>query len=252
MNFEKLTFVAEGRVAVIRLLGPPKDGCEVSHLGAELSDCCRRFRENAELRVLAVTGASKESFSMGAGLAEMGRRMNETFPLTKALAEVERPVLAAITGDALGLGLEIALACDIRIAAEGALFGLPQVTASVMPWEGGTQRLPRIVGKAKALEMILTGDPIGAIEAYRIGLVSRLVPPDEVIPAMMKMANDLAAQSPISMEHCKEAICQGMDLTLEQGLRLEADLYFLMHGSRDREEGINAFQEKRKPEFAGV
>jgi enoyl-CoA hydratase/carnithine racemase len=177
--------------------------------------------------------------------------LTESFSITESLAEMESPVLAGIAGDAIGLGLELALACDVRIASERARFGLPQVGAGVMPWEGGTQRLVRTVGRSKALEMILTGEPIDAREANRIGLVSRLVPDDEVVTTVMKMAQDMVSKSPISMEYCKEAINKGMDLTLAQGLRLEADLYFLMQSTRDREEGIKAFKEKRKPEFKG-
>jgi enoyl-CoA hydratase/carnithine racemase len=252
MGFETLTFEEEGGVAVIRLLAPPEKGKEVSQLDAELSECCQHFRRNAEARVLMLVGDSPDAFCMGKGLAELGRRLSESFSITESLAEVERPVLAGITGDAIGLGLELALACDVRIASENARFGLPHVTAGVMPWEGGTQRLLRTVGRAKALEMILTGEPIDAHEANRIGLVSRLVPDDEVVATVMKMAQDMASKSPISMEYCKEAINKGMDLSLAQGLRLEADLYFLMHSTRDREEGVKAFREKRKPGFRGV
>ena len=252
MKYEMLRFEEEGGVAVIRLLAPPEKGSGVSQLGVELSECCRRFRNNAELRVLVLVGESPAAFCIVKGQAEMGKQMAESFSITESLAEVERPVLAGITGDAIGLGLELALACDVRIASESARFGLPHVAAGLMPWEGGTQRLLRTVGKGKALEMILTGEPIDAQEANRIGLVSRLVPSDEVVATVMKMAHDMASKSPISMEYCKEAICKGMDLTLEQGLRLEADLYYLMHSTRDREEGIKAFKEKRKPEFKGV
>jgi enoyl-CoA hydratase/carnithine racemase len=252
MGFETLKFEEEGGVAVIKLLAPSEKGSGVSQLGVELSECCRRFRGNAEIRVLVIVGESKDSFSIGYALPQVGRQLAESYSITESLAEVERPVLAGIRGDAIGLGLELALACDIRIASESARFGLPHVAAGLMPWEGGTQRLLRTVGKGKALELILTGDPIDAHEANRIGLVSRVVHGDEVEATVMKMAHDMASKSPISMEYCKEAINKGMDLTLEQGLRLEADLYYLMHSTRDREEGIQAFKEKRKPEFKGV
>jgi enoyl-CoA hydratase/carnithine racemase len=145
----------------------------------------------------------------------------------------------------------MALACDVRIASETSKFGLPQIRAGLVPWDGGTQRLSRTVGKAKALEMILTGELIDAREANRIGLVSRIVPADKVTTTVMELAKDMASKSSVSLEYCKEAIVKGMDLTLEQGLRLEADLYFLMHTTHDRKEGIKAFQEKRKPKFKG-
>jgi enoyl-CoA hydratase/carnithine racemase len=157
-----------------------------------------------------------------------------------------------ITGNAVGLGLELALACDICVAAETARFGLPQIKEGLLPRDGGTQRLPRTIGKGKTLEMILTGEDIDAQEANRVGLVSLLVPAGEVQATVMKMAHDMASKSPISLRYCKEAINKGMELTLEQGLRLEADLYYLMHTTRDREEGIKAFREKRKAEFKGI
>jgi len=160
-------------------------------------------------------------------------------------------VVIGIRGDAVDLGLEMALACDVRLASETSRFGLCQVKAGLVPRDGGSQRLSRAVGRAKALEMILTGELIDAQEANRMGLVSRIVPTGEVNATVMKLAREMASKSPISMEYCKEAIHKGMDLTLEQGIRLEADLYFLMHTTRDREEGIKAFQEKRKPEFSG-
>jgi len=128
---------------------------------------------------------------------------------------------------------------------------MPQVAAGQMPWDGGTQRLSRLVGRGKALEMILLGEPIEALEAYRIGLVHKVVPPVELMQVVSDMARKMALMSPISLAYTKEAVKKGMDLTLEQGLRLEADLYYLIHTARDRIEGIKAFQEKRRPEFKG-
>ena len=252
MKYATLRFEEDGCIAVITVLATVKSQDQLFALARELSECCQQFRDNSELRVLAIIGESRESFSIGQSLADLGTQLPDSFSITESLAEVERPVLAGITGDAIGPGLELALACDVRIASQSARFGLPHVAAGVMPWEGGTQRLLRTVGRAKALEMILTGEPIDAREAHRIGLVSRLVNHDEVFATIMKLAQDMASKSPISMEYCKEAINKGMDLTLAQGLRLEADLYYLMHSTRDREEGIRAFKEKRKPEFRGV
>jgi enoyl-CoA hydratase/carnithine racemase len=251
MYYDTLRFEEDRQIASITLLRPVETRNELAQLSAELSECCQRFREDHEARVLVVTSDDRDAFSMGTGLLEVGSGEDQIFSIAEPLAGVERPVLAGITGDAIGLGLELALACDVRIASERARFGLPQVGAGVMPWEGGTQRLVRTVGRSKALEMILTGEPIDAREANRIGLVSRLVPDDEVVATVMKMAQDMVSKSPISMEYCKEAINKGMDLTLAQGLRLEADLYFLMQSTGDREEGIKAFKEKRKPEFKG-
>jgi enoyl-CoA hydratase len=140
----------------------------------------------------------------------------------------------------------------MRIATAESQFALPQISMGLIPFEGATQRLPRIVGAAKALEMILTGEKIDAQTAYQIGLVNRIVNPDELTAAITTMAQKMSEASVVSLRYAKEAITKGMELTLEQGLRLEADLYFLMHTTKDRKEGIKAFREKRKPQFKGT
>jgi enoyl-CoA hydratase/carnithine racemase len=251
MGYKSLRFSEEGLVTVVTLLTAPQEGNAIAELSAELSDCCRRFRMNDASRVLVLVGGSQDAFCIEKGLAETGKSMQESFSICEALAEIDRPVLAGITGDAIGLGLEIALACDVRVASNRAWFGLPHIKMDLMPRNGGTQRLLRTVGKAKAMEMILTGDSINAQEANRIGLVSRLVAPGDVVDTTVKMSKEMASKSPISLDYCKEAIVKGMDLTLEQGIRLEADLYFLMHTTNDRKEGIKSFLEKRKTEFKG-
>jgi enoyl-CoA hydratase/carnithine racemase len=145
----------------------------------------------------------------------------------------------------------MALACDLRIATETSVFGLPHIKASLIPSDGGTQRLSRLVGRSKALEMILTGETVDAQEALRIGLVNRVVPTGELMEVAMKMAKEMASKGPIALRYAKEAIHKGMDMTLEQGLHLEADLYLLIHTTKDRTEGIKAFQGKRSPKFEG-
>jgi enoyl-CoA hydratase len=145
----------------------------------------------------------------------------------------------------------LALACDIRIATERSKFSLPQIEWGVIPWDGGTQRLARLVGRGKALEMVLTGERVDAQEAHRIGLVSKIVPPDQLMKEAMDLAKEMATKGPVALRYSKEAINKGMDLTLQQGLGLEADLYLLIHTTKDRTEGIKAFQEKRKAKFEG-
>jgi enoyl-CoA hydratase/carnithine racemase len=168
-----------------------------------------------------------------------------------SVASLYPPVIAAINGDALGQGLELALGCDIRISAETAHFGLPQVAQGLIPMDGGSQRLPRLIGQARALELLLTAKTIDAREALDLGLVDKVVPQDRLRPEVEALATRLAAKSPIALRYAKEAVIKGMDLTLDQGLRLEADLYFLLHTTRDRSEGVRAFLEKRQARFKG-
>ena len=167
------------------------------------------------------------------------------------MAAIDRPVIAVIDGEAVGEGLEIALSCDIRLASDRACFGLPQLASGEIPMNGGTQRLPRLIGKGKALELILTGETIDASNALQIGLISKVMTPESLAGEVEALAQKVASQGPVSLRFIKEAVNKGMDLTLEQGLRLEADLYLLLHTTADRTEGIKAFLEKRSPEFKG-
>ena len=215
----------------------------------ELALCCRAINEDETVRTVIITG-NGGSFSIGDPALESADPLIPT-TATEALAGVKAPVIAAINGDAFGSGLELALACDVRIAAEGASFGFPETSHGLIPSGGGTQRLPRIVGKGKALEMILTASIITAPEAYRIGLVNRIVPPTDLEKDSEALARKLASKGPIAERYAKEAILNGLEMTLGQGLRLEADLSFLLQSTRDRTEGIRAFLEKRPPIFKG-
>jgi len=223
---------------------------------AELNGLCDEIAWDEEIRVIILTGSEEKSFFAETSpiipFPELG---DETWAnlssLSEPISKLDKPIIAAINGDAIGQGLELALACDVRIASETARFGLPQVKSGMMPWDGGTQRLSRLVGKGKALEMILTGKMIDAQEAFRIGLVNKVVPPDKVMTVAMDMAKEMASKGPIALRYAKEAIYKGMDMTLEQGVRLEADLYLLIHTTKDRTEGISAFREKRTPHFEG-
>ncbi len=175
----------------------------------------------------------------------------EGLAFVNSLAKIKLPVIAAIQGNAIGLALELALACDIRIGSASACFGLDQIQKGQIPSNGGTQRLPRLIGKAKAMHMILTGDLIDSAEACRIGLIHKAVEPESVVGVAAQMAQDMATKSPLSLSYVKEALYSGADLTLDQGLKLELDLYLHLFTTFDRTEGINAFREKRKPQFKG-
>jgi enoyl-CoA hydratase len=167
------------------------------------------------------------------------------------LAELPQPVVCAINGDAFGAGLELALACDVRIASEGASFALPDISLGLLPVAGGTQRLPRLVGRGKALEMVLTGEPVDAQEALRIGLVGAVAPPEVLATVAEAVASRIAERGPLAVRYAKEAVSRGIDMPLEQSLRYETDLTVILQTTEDRAEGVKAFLEKRRPEFKG-
>ena len=220
------------------------DGADVVRLHDELVDLYTGMNWEEEARGVILTGSDEKSF------ATEGEQV-KLWPLAEPIAKHDKTIMAAIEGDAIGQGLEVALACDIRIASETSRFGIPHIKRGFIPWDGGTQRLSRLVGKGKALEMILTGEVIEAQEALRIGLVHRVVPKKDIIEITMKMAKEMASKGPVALRYTKEAVYKGMDMTLEQGLRLEADLYLLIHTTKDRTEGIQAFREKRMAKFDG-
>ena len=167
------------------------------------------------------------------------------------LAVLPQPVVCALNGHAIGAGLELALACDVRIAAEGATFSVPEVSLGLLPLAGGTQRLPRLVGRGKALEMILTGEPVSADEALRIGLVSAVVPRDRLAEDAAAIARRIAERGPLAVRYAKEAIASGTEMPFEQALRFETDLTIILQTTEDRAEGVRAFLEKRPPDFKG-
>ena len=245
MPYQDIEFSRKDLIACVTLNRPDTGNAVSGSLVTELEDVCRQINQDDGIYVLIITGAG-ESFCRG------GDTGAETIQRPAGvIAAVECPVIAAINGDAIGHGLEMALACDIRITSVTASFSLNQIADGLMPTDGGTQRLPRIVGRGKALEMLLTAETFSATEALEIGLVSKVIPSEEVSDEAQKLAETIAAKGPVALKYLKEAINQGMDMTLEQGLRLEANLYFLLHTTSDRTEGITAFREKRKPEFKG-
>ncbi len=241
------------RIAVIELGGTAAGAEGIRSLCERLAEICSGIRREEGVRVVVLLASEdppvswREEYDVvfreGAGQPGFFRSPAES------LESLDLPVILGIEGDSIGLGLEMALAADVRVASEASRFGLPQVKAGSLPCDGGTQRLARIVGKSKALEMILTGDVIDAREALREGLVTSIVPKGQVGKAAMEIAREMATRGPIAMRYAKEAVLKGMDMTLEQGLRLETDLYLLLHTTRDRSEGITAFREKKRPEF---
>ncbi|MCK4783524.1 MAG: enoyl-CoA hydratase/isomerase family protein [Desulfobacteraceae bacterium] len=251
MDQEMVLCQKKDSVAMITLNRPDSKNAINTQIVSELEDIRNEINDT---RVVIITGKGTfssgtdiEEFSLSENKAEIRKRIS----IASIIDALDQPTIAAINGDALGQGLELALACDLRICTETAHFAMHHVTYGEIPWDGGTQRLSRLVGRGKAMEMILSGEFIDAQEAYRIGLVNKIVPPDELLTVVMDMAQKMASKGPIALKYAKEAICKGLDLSLEQGLHLEADLYFLLHTTRDRTEGITAFRDKRSPGFEG-
>jgi len=247
VDFKRIEYRKIKHIGWIRVPEEPQNQDGLEGIVYEMSDACAAIASDNAVWVVVLAGAEKISF-----LPAMDARENlSPLSLTGPLAGIVKPVIAGINGDVIGPGLEVILACDIRIAAEQSRFGSNHLERGSIPREGGTQRLSRLVGKGRALEMLLTGNIIDSQEAHRIGLINRVVDGQDLDNIIMDTAMEMASKSPIALNYAKETIHAGMDMTLEQGLRLEADLYMLMHTSSDRTEGIRAFQGKRTPQFKG-
>jgi enoyl-CoA hydratase/carnithine racemase len=239
---------------IINLPAIANDHTQITRLADELSDVCTTVASENEVRAIVINweqDASHAATDVAEFVSVRGEYETTPVSLSAAVGKLDIPVIASVNGYAIGQALELLLACDIRIASETSYFAMPHIQAGMIPWDGGTQRLTRLVGKAKAIEMILTGDRINAREAHRIGLVNQVLEGKELRSAVKEMAHAVAAKGPIASRYAKEAVLQGLDMTLEQGLRLEADLYFLLHTTGDRTEGIKAFQKKRNAKYKG-
>ena len=260
-----IRFDIDGRIAVLTIDRPEVHNALDFETSDALVAAWERFRDEDDLWVAILTGAGERSFCAGAdlrGVADFYKnlssaqrlRRSELVPglggITKNLA-IDKPIIAAINGHCLAGGLEIALACDLRIASENASFGLPEVTRGIIPGAGGTQRLPRLVGPERALDLIMTGRRIDAQEAERIGLVSRVVAIEELQEQAMQTARLIAANGPLAVRAAKAAVWRGLDMPLEEGLRVEQLLAEPVRQSEDAREGPRAFLEKREPEFKG-
>jgi enoyl-CoA hydratase len=245
MPYQTIRYSKEIHVAMVTLNRPVVGNALNQSMDTELAEVCNGINEADDIYVVVITGAGAD-FCRGVEEGLAG-----TCHPAAAIAGIARPVIAAVNGDALGEGLEIALSCDIRIASDAAHFALPQVALGRLPVDGGTQRLPRIIGRGKALELLLTAGIITAAEALEIGLVSKVVSPESLEGETVKLAETIAARGPVALRYLKEVVNKGLDMTLEQGLRLEADLYFLLHTTADRTEGVTAFREKRPPKYKG-
>ncbi len=224
----------------------------------ELQDVFDDFEDNQQIRGVIITGAGTKAFVAGADIAELsgldiksGQQFSKRgMELMQSIQDFPWPVIAAINGYALGGGSELALACDIRLASANAKLGQPEVNLGIIPGFGGTQRLPRIVGRGKATQLILTGEMISAQEAYRIGLVDEVYPPEELMPKALAMAELIASKGPMAVKFSKVCINRGLDESLEDGCELEEEKFGEVCGTKDKTEGTKAFLEKRKPNFS--
>ena len=215
-----------------------------------LYDICMEIEQDRSVRCVIISGTGKNYFCVGIG-TELSNNPSPWSKLSSSIAELTVPVIAAINGNASDAGLEIILACDIRIAADNACFGFPGILDGKLPFNGGTQRLPRIVGKGHAMELLLTGELINATQALQIGLVDEVVPLSRLMKRTVELAGMISGKAPVAVRFAKEAVNASSNLPLSEGLRLEGDLYLLLQTTRDRSEGVSAFLNKRKPMFHG-
>lgn len=251
-----IDYTKEGKIAVFTINRPEaRNAIGVDDL-RKLHEVMIDFRDDPELWVGVITGAGEKSFCAGADINDMlpfdqkNRSKPEMTPSTPMRGlELLKPLIAAMNGSAFGGGLEIALSCDIRIVSESAKMGLTEVNLGLIPGWGGTQRLPRIVPLPIAAEMLFSGKVIDAQEAYRIGLVNRIVPQEQVMPTAMELANNICKAAPLAVRAVKEAMIKGVNLTLTEGLQLEDALVISLLKTEDFAEGLKAFNEKRAPEY---
>jgi enoyl-CoA hydratase len=249
MSYQTLAFEKKEGVGTVTIFGLANNQAKASRLADELTEVCAAMAWDETIQVVLITGAGENPFAIETASLEEQRDAGNS--IADPVSKLSQPAIVALSGDVMGAGLELALACDVRIASVGSRLGLRQIQSGIIPSGGGTQRLARLVGKSKALEMILTGEAIDSREAFRVGLVSKVVPFDQLMVVSMSVAEEMASKAPIALQYVKEAVYGGMELTLEQGLRLEADLYLLLHTTTDREKGIRAFREKKVPTFEG-
>lgn len=259
LKFENVVYEKKGPIAYVTLNRPKVlnalNAKTISELGAVFEDA----RDDSAVRGVILTGAGDKAFAAGADIGEMA---NNTAleaeeatrcgqKVTELIENLGKPVIAAVNGFALGGGCELAIACTIRVAAETAKFGQPEVKIGIMPGYGGTQRLPRLVGRGRALQLILSGEVIGAQEAYRIGLVNEVVPNADLIARAEAILKQIISNAPVGVKFSIEAVNKGLDTSVAEGLLIEASLFALCASTEDKKEGTSAFLEKRAPQFKG-
>ena len=259
MAYKNILFEVKDRIAYVTINRPQVLNALNVETVEELRKVFSEIEEDEKVASVILTGAGDKAFVAGADINELAKLDalgGRDFSLNgqrvfNLIENLGKPVIAAVNGFALGGGCELALACTLRVAAETAKFGQPEVNLAIIPGYGGTQRLARLIGKGRALEMVLTGNMIGAEEAYRIGLVNRAAPLSELMNEAKKLAETIMSKGPIAVKLAMLAINHGLQMSLQQGLQLEASLFGLTCATEDMKEGTSAFLEKRKATFKG-
>ena len=260
MTYQTLLLEIRGGIAFLTINRPDKLNALNDTVVSELADAAARVAGDAAVRGVILTGAGPKAFVAGADIGDLAKqgvmdgrqRARDGQRMLFAFERMGKPVLAAVNGFALGGGCELAMACHLRIAGENARFGQPEVNLGITPGYGGTQRLPRIVGKGNALWMLLTAEHVNAQDALRMGLVSKVFPPDQLLAEAEKIMQGIIAKGPVALALTIEAVDRGLETTLEEGLRIEADAFGLVASTRDMKEGLTAFLEKRAARFEGT
>ncbi len=259
MEYSTLLYSVDNGIGLITINRPKALNALNSAVMYDLTDLLQKIAVDTEVKVVIITGSGSKSFVAGADITEMqkmsaieGRNWAKLGQgVFDKVEKLPQPVIAAVNGFALGGGCELSMACDIRIAADTALFGQPEAGLGITPGFAGTQRLPRLVGKGIAKELIFTASNIDAQEAYRIGLVNKVVPAAELLEAAQKLAKKIMSKSSVAVQLCKAAINEGLDVDLDSGIAYESEVFGLCFATEDQKEGMTAFVEKRKPLFTG-
>jgi enoyl-CoA hydratase len=260
MPYSTLLFDLADGIARVTINRPDKLNALNATVIAELAEAATRIEEDGDVRAVLLTGAGTKAFVAGADISEIGgqsaadgqARALAGQRMMRRLERCGKPVLAAVNGFALGGGCELAMACHLRVASDNAKFGQPEVKLGIGPGYGGTVRLPRLVGRGRALELLLTGGMIDAQEAWRIGLVNKVVSPDQLLGESERLLRSILENGPLAVRACLELVDAGFDMPLDQALRMEASYFGLLSATADMREGTRAFLEKRKPVFTGA
>ncbi len=255
-EYQYILVERDERVGIVTLNRPRELNALNTQLIGELGEALETFDRDPDIGCIIITGAGEKAFAAGADIKEMADKtpvemLTGSFEAWERIRRIHTPLIAAVNGYALGGGCELALHCDMIVASENARFGQPEINLGIIPGAGGTQRLARVLGKYRTMELILTGAQITAQELAALGLINRVVPQGEHLTEALKLARTVAAQAPIATRLAKDAVLAAFETSLEEGLEAERKNFFLLFSTEDMREGMRAFVEKRKPQFKG-